>query len=67
VGLSLDLPRLLLLVVLFGPLARALVVVCRCLPLVVLVAEESTDRLLAGGVVCHHIYQLIDGPRTISA
>ena len=66
-GLPIDLPCLLLLVVLFGPPARALVIVCWCLPLVVLVVDESTDCLLANGVLCHYIHQLVNGLWTISA
>jgi len=65
-SLPLDLPCLLLLI-LFGPSARALVVICWCLPLVVHVVEESTNRLLTGGIVRHHVIQFIDGLRTISA
>ena len=56
---------LLFLVVLFRSPAGALIIVGWLLPLVVLVAKESTDRLLAGGVVRHYVHQLVDALQTI--
>jgi hypothetical protein len=55
-GLLLDLSCLLLLVVLFGPPARALIVVSWCLPLAVLRVEESTDRFFTDSVLRHYIH-----------
>ena len=65
-ALPLDLLCLLLLFVLFGPLAWALIIVRWRLPLVVLVVEESANCLLASDVVCYYVHQLIDGLWTIS-
>ena len=66
-GLTLVLPCFFLLLVLFGPPAGAFVVVDGCLPLVILVAKESANRLLTGGIVCHDIHQVVDGLWMISA
>ena len=57
--------RFFLLHVLFGPPTRAFVVVGLCLPLVILVAKETADRLLTGSVVRHYVHQLVDGLWTI--
>jgi len=42
-GLSLDLPSFLLVVVLFGPPARAFVIIGWCLPFVALMAKENAE------------------------
>ena len=65
-SLPLDQSHFLLLLALFGPSVRALVVVRWCFPLAALMVEKSTDRLLASGVVCHYVHQFIDGLWSIS-